>query len=118
MVTFDDIAERVETGPLIPENEFVLQKVSVTVSKLVQEHHLSFSQDAPFVLDADMADRMWDAGLKLLSTIGVYSSGNRRTVLFGEEEIQAALKKQVATEVGQGRDRRSLYPRRPGERRS
>ncbi len=99
-----EIVDRSETGPYSKESEFDLMLVRV-VPELVKKHGLKFDPEVLVPADDDMADRLYEAGLELLSTIGVYNQTTERRIILTRDEIEevvAAAPRKVV--LGTGKD--------------
>ena len=72
-----EIVERSENGPYMKESDFDLLIVR-TVPKLVKKYGLQFDPNVLVPSDDDMADRLYQAGLELLATAGVYNQTTER----------------------------------------
>jgi len=114
MLSFVDIIERAETGPYMTETDFDLQWVATTARRLVKEYSLRFNPEEIVPEGEEQADALYAAGLEMATKVGLYCRTTSRIMQFSREEIEAALKaapKEII--VGQGRDSRLLFARRP-----
>ena len=112
MVNFNEVAIRAETGPMMAEQDFDMNKVARKAAELRKEIDFKFDPKEIVNTDMSLADELWEAGLKLFLETGVYSTRTRRVITFDESEVKHALKNaRDRLEVGQGKDKRILYNR-------
>lgn len=115
-----DILDRMENGPFTDEKEFDKKFIAANTKKLVKEFDLKFDGENLVNTDDEMADRCFQAGLKLATEAGVYCTSNGRRLTWSEREILDTIKWAPASVViGAGRDAHTEYrrdvedPRRP-----
>lgn len=82
-----EIVERSESGPYAKESDFDLLIVR-TVPKLVEKYGLKFDPNVLVPSDDGMADRLYQAGLELLATTGVYNQSTERRIVLSRDEIE------------------------------
>ena len=82
-----EIVERSENGPYMKESDFDLLVVR-TVPQLVRKHGIEFDSNVLVPSDDDMADRLFQAGLELLVTTGVYNQTTERRIMLTRDEIE------------------------------
>lgn len=98
-----EIVERSETGPYMKESDFDMLIVR-TVPDLIKKHGLKYDPNVLVPSDDDMADRLYQAGLELLVTAGVYNQSTERRIIFALDEIEeivAAAPSRVVLGTGQ-----------------
>jgi len=112
MVNFVEIAKRAETGPMISAEDFSLKLLATKVRELLKETDIKFNPEEPVNTDNSVADELWELGYRLFLETGIYCINTRRRIIFDESEVKHALKNaKDKLEVGEGKDRRVLYPR-------
>lgn len=117
MVSFLETMRRAETGPYCKEADFDLKYVAKTASKLAREYEIKFDPKEIVNQDLDMADRLFEAGLKMAVQVGIYCRNTERIIQYSEQEIREALAaapKQLV--IGQDKDSRVLGARKMGDR--
>jgi methylamine--corrinoid protein Co-methyltransferase len=112
MVDIFEILRRADNGPYIKENDFDM-KLFKTTTGLVKEFGIKFSKDQIVTGDDQMADSLFEAGLRLAQEMGMMCVDTSRVVEFTEEELHLALKTALKEMVlGVGKDARILRARR------
>ena len=91
MLQFWEVADRaISTGPLMKMKEFDLKLFKVA-TQLVEKYGIIYDPKVPIPSDDDLADRLFEAGVKLYSALGTYCIDTERLIQFTEEEIREAL---------------------------
>jgi len=112
LVNFIEVARRAETGPMIAEEDFDMKKIAMKLREIKKELDVTFDPNEPVNTDLTLADDLWEAGFKFFLETGIYCVNTRRLILFEESEVKHALKNvRDRLEIGEGKDRRVLYPR-------
>jgi methylamine--corrinoid protein Co-methyltransferase len=108
--------ERSTTGPILSEEKFETELFPNVLGDLQAKYKLERDPDQPAMIDPDMADAVFQAGLELLLEVGLYCKNTRRIIKFTQDEIQGAICA-ARHEVTLGRDRQAitLSPRAPGD---
>lgn len=87
-----DVLDRMETGPIIEEEDFDMRLVSETMSQLQEKYNLSLPTDGPIIpADDALADRLFEAGLEMAETVGVFCKDTGRRMTWSRDEILDAL---------------------------
>ena len=81
-----DILDRAEEGPIMEEKEFD-NLVSKTTRELLKKYELQYNKEDAIVMDDDLADRFYKAGLEMAEILGIYCTSTHRKMLFSKEEI-------------------------------
>jgi methylamine---corrinoid protein Co-methyltransferase len=115
MLSFWEVADRaVNTGRLMKMKDFDL-KIFKVCSRLVKEYGIHYDPKVPVPSDDDLADRLFEAGVKLYAEVGTYCIDTERLIEFTEEEIREALsdldRMPDGIEIGEGLERRYLFKR-------
>lgn len=107
-----EVLKRAKDGPYINENDFNM-KLFRTCSKLVKEYEIKFDREKIVVGDEKMADRLFEASLKLCLEMGMFCIDSSRIIEFSEEELKSALMLAPQEMVlGEGKDIRVLRARK------
>ncbi len=119
MLQFWEVADRaINTGPLMKMKVFDLNIFKVT-SRLAKEYGIQYDPKFPIPSDDDMADRLFEAGLKLYVEVGTYCIDTERVIRFAEEEIREALvdlsRMPEGIDIGDGAEKRYLFKRGIGD---
>ena len=116
MVNFNEVADRaINSGPLLKLQKFDYKMFEVT-SRLVKEYSIKYDPKKPIPSDDDLADRLFEAGVKLYAEMGTYCLDTERVIQFSEEEIRNSLFELSMMpdeiDIGDGTEKRSLYKRK------
>jgi methylamine--corrinoid protein Co-methyltransferase len=119
MLSFWEVADRaINTGPLMKTEDFDL-KVFKTVTRLVKEYGIKYDPKFPIPSDDGLADRLFEAGLKLYAEMGTYCIDTERVMKFSEEEIRDSLidlnRLAEGIYIGEGQEVRYLFKRGIGD---
>lgn len=115
MVSFWEVADRaINTGRLQKVKDFDFHMFHVA-TRLVKEYGLKYDPKVPIPADDDLADKVFEAGVKLYAEVGTYCLDSERVIVFTEEEIRQSLaelnQRPHEIAIGEGLDRRILYAR-------
>ena len=113
-----DILDRMESGPIIDEEEYDMTFVPGILAELAKKYDISIPADAVLVSnDNALADRLWAAGLEMAERIGVFHQDSSRRAVWSADEIEKALALAPAEiTVGEFPDEhtiRNRYPESP-----
>ena len=104
-----DVLDRAENGPIVDEYQHDMMTIPGVMTRLQQEFdiHLPSHIDGPIVSPDDaLADRVFEAGLRMAEELGVYCTTTSRRILFTRDEIVNALQfAPTEVTVGTGLDR-------------
>ncbi len=112
MLSFLDIAERIQKGPKTDENEWNMGLFN-EMNTLTEKYQIIYPEDGSFFnMDEDLADRAFQATMEFLSDNGVYCISTGRVLQFTENELATAIR-EIPSEitVGEGRDARVIKRR-------
>jgi methylamine---corrinoid protein Co-methyltransferase len=108
-----EILQRAQTGEKIDKTAWDQEKVMMTVMDLVERFDLSWERDVIIPTDNAMLDRLFEAAVTLVETIGVLAMPHNRIIRFTKEEIVDGLRRMPQTLImGAGKDARTLYARK------
>ena len=111
------VLDKAERGPVIDQKDFDRILVGRKISELVEEFDIHWDPEVMVPHDENLADRLFQAGMKLASDTGVYCIDTKRRMIWNKEELEQALRTAPAEEVlGAGKDSVTLYARRPGDK--
>lgn len=116
LVYLTEILKRTKTGPSCTAQEWEQKVIPQHVRAMLKKYDLEkrFNPETPVNQDLDLADRFFQAGLELASTIGVLCTDTETVIMLSREEILTALKNAPeALELGEGQDRVTLKARKP-----
>ena len=105
--------ERALSGPKMDEQEWDRKVIPQTAKKLKERYGLKFDKGKINPTDDDVLDRLFQAGLEMLTTCGTYCTETGRIIKYTEEEIMMAMAgapREII--IGEGRDARKMAARR------
>lgn len=109
-----EILRRAETGPIIEEKEFEAQLIRSTVKRLVKDYGIHYDGDTVVPCDDDIADRLFEAGMKFAVEVGMYCQDTSRRITWSREEYEQGIKYCLHEAViGEGYDAVTLRARVP-----
>ena len=89
------------------------------VSGLFKEYGIRYDTKVPIPSDDDLADRVFEAGLKLYAEVGTYCMDTERVIRFTEDEIRESLadldRMSDEIDIGDGVEKRRLFKRGIGD---
>ncbi len=112
MVSFWEVLDRaINTGPMLEPKEFDML-IFKKASELVKEYDIRYDPSTPVPSDDNLADELFEAGLRLYLETGTYCISSQRQIKFSEDEIKQALK-DVPSKIliGEGAETRWLEKR-------
>ena len=111
-LTYLEIIDRSRNGPQVAKNDWDMEHVVLPVQHLVRQYDLSWDKTNPIPQDDALIDRLFQAGLDLAQTSGIYSITTGRIIRFSKEELtqgMAAMPQELV--MGTGKDTRTLFAR-------
>jgi methylamine--corrinoid protein Co-methyltransferase len=119
MIQFWEVADRaINKGPLMKHKNFDMNIFKV-VSGLAKEYGIKYNPEVPIPSDDGLADRLFEAGLKLYAEVGTYCINTERVIKFSEDEIRETLaeldRMPDEVEIGDGLEKRRLFKRNIGD---
>ncbi len=107
-----ELLERAQTGPSISKEDWDMDKVVIATRKLVKKYQIAWDPGEIIPLDPGIADRVFNAGLELAQTSGVFQATTGRIIEFQPGELEEALRAVPQSLVmGEGADARTLKAR-------
>jgi methylamine--corrinoid protein Co-methyltransferase len=104
--------ERSKKGQKVTEAEWDYQIIPQNLAKLKEKYKIKFGKEI-IPEDKDLKDRLFQAGLEMLVTSGVYNQDLGRIIKVTEEEVWEGIKKTPKfLHTGEGRDMARFYPRK------
>lgn len=103
-----DVLDRAENGPIVEEQMHDMMTIPGVMARLQQEYDVTMKHLEGAIIPADdaLADRVWEAGLKMAEELGFLCLSTSRRMLFTRDEILTALQfAPTEITVGAGLDR-------------
>ncbi|MCL4562969.1 MAG: monomethylamine:corrinoid methyltransferase [Chloroflexi bacterium] len=113
MQDYLELIERFDTGARMSKEDWDFDAITMTTRNLVKKYRLSWEPDVVIPNDPDLVDRIFQAGLELVNSVGVYSLSTGRVLAFKPDEVEDAFRQAPQTLImGEGNDACTLYARR------
>ena len=96
-----EVLHRAETGPIMEEEKFERELIAPTIKDLTKKYKIKFDEKVIVNSDDDLADRVFQAGLDLAETTGMYCQSTNRRIPWTREELLEGLRN-VPAEVVMG----------------
>jgi len=107
-----DILDRTKTGQLVDKSDWDMDFVVLPVRQLVNKYHLEWDKQRAIPEDNDLIDHLFQAGLELAVSSGIYCINTKRVISFSEEELIEGMRNIPQNlQMGEGKDMRWLYAR-------
>lgn len=111
-----DYMERATTGPILSEDAFNMKVLIPSIRKVVKEYDIRYDRDSPVTADDELADRLFEAALELVTRTGVYCDATNRVIHLHRREMEEAVENlPEGSYFGEGRDRRLYRPRQTAD---
>lgn len=108
-----ELLERAYSGPLLSKEDWDLERIALATRRLVKKYGITWSQEEAIPQNADMADRVFQAGLELAQSAGVYHASTGRVIAWEPGELESGLRAAPQELVmGEGADARTLVARK------
>lgn len=105
-----EIIEKSLTGERMTESEFDSNSIAKGVKRVVKKYNLKFDSESIINTDLELADKVYQAGLELLTESGVYSKDTGRVMKYTKEEIEEIVRNAPSkVYIGKGEDRKLEY---------
>ena len=85
-VTYQEVLNRAETGPLMKEGLYD-RKVGQVARELVKKYNIKFDPENIVNSDDALADRVFEAALDFIVELGVYVTDYERIIQFTKDEV-------------------------------
>ena len=86
MISILEFQRRSETGPVMEVNDFDMV-VASTMKKLVKKYGIMYNPEE-LVVNDETADKVFQAAVEYVSTVGLYNVSTFRQILFSKEEVE------------------------------
>ncbi len=117
-IPYLEILDRAKNGVECKKNDWDMEHVVLPVMKLVKKYDLKWDKQQVVPRDTNLIDRVFQAGLELAVSSGVYCISTKRIIRFSEDEIMQAMHAVPQTlQMGEGTDACTLYARRIQDKR-
>ncbi len=89
-----DVLDRAESGPIVEEAQHDMMTIPGVMAQLQTDFDVALpdhNEGALIPADDALADRVWEAGVKMAEDLGVFCLSTSRRMLFTRDEIITAL---------------------------
>jgi methylamine--corrinoid protein Co-methyltransferase len=90
-VTVFDVYQRAKTGSKVEEREWDFKIIPQTAKALAEKYDIKMDKKTIVPEDRELIDKLWEAGLELLVTCGVYSMDTGRVIKYTRDEVLTAI---------------------------
>jgi methylamine--corrinoid protein Co-methyltransferase len=112
MKRYYEYLQRANEGQYMEEQDWDLGVIASSVRQLVRKYKLTWNPTQLLTIDTGLIDTVFEAGLELAKTSGVYHRETKRVIHFSESEIEAGMRNLPQKIVlGEGKDQRVLTSR-------
>ena len=112
-----DVMEKALEGTPMSETDYQLRRFAPKVQEKVEEYNIKYDPKNPIPNDGSLADDLFEAAVDLLEDVGAYCTSTARVISYSEGEIRRAVAETPdEVELGEGRDRKKLRPRKVGDK--
>jgi methylamine---corrinoid protein Co-methyltransferase len=87
-----EVLHRVETGPMIAEEDFERKMVAPTIKRLIKEYDINYDKSVFVSSDDDLADRVFQAGMDLAVEVGMFCQSTSRRITWTRKELEEGLR--------------------------
>lgn len=116
MPSLFDYLERAYTGPIMMQKDFHMKVLIPNIRRIVKEYDIRYDPTVPVPSDDGLADRLFRGAVDFLERTGLYCNSTNRIISFsGREMLRDLNNYSEGGTFGEGRDRATIRPRRPGD---
>jgi methylamine--corrinoid protein Co-methyltransferase len=117
LVTFLEILERSQNGPLCTGKDWDVRIIPKKCMEKVKEYGIKYDPSTPVPSDNGLADAVFQAGFELALETGIFCLSTERIIKFEEEELrEAVMEAPKEARIGRGIDEKVLKLRKMDER--
>ncbi len=108
-----EILDRAKNGPLVSKQDWDMDHIVLPVRQLVRKYQLTWDELHIIPEDEDLISRLFQAGMELAVSAGVFCASTGRVIKFSQSEIDEGIRRMPLTlQMGEGNDARKLYARK------
>jgi hypothetical protein len=113
MLDLIDVFDRADSGLLIPDTDYYMNRFVPKLREMIDRYHIKWDRQTIVNRDDDLADRVFQAAIDLLSEAGAYCPDTNRVMAFSRDEILRAVEQAPKmARFGEGREAKTMYGRR------
>jgi methylamine--corrinoid protein Co-methyltransferase len=111
-VTVYDVYDRAKTGQKVAENDWDYKIVPQAATALKKKYDVKIDKTKMIPEDPKLIDSLWQAGLEMLETTGIYCIDTGRVVKYTRDEILQAIAGAPDSFIyGEGKEAINVVPR-------
>jgi len=111
-ITVYDAYERFMKGKKMTEADWDYKVIPTNAAAMKEKYNIKFGKEI-VPEDKDLKNRLFQAGMDMLATTGIFNSDLGRVITISEDEIREGIKKTpTKIKLGEYRDAVSFEPRR------
>ena len=111
-LTIPDVYDRFVKGKKVKVEDWDYKITPENLTALKEKYNIKFDPKEIVPEDKDMVNRLFQAGLEMLVTVGYYNQDLGRVMHVTEEEVWEGIKKTPTKLIlGEGKDIARFYPR-------
>ena len=108
-----DILQRSKIGPEVSKNDWDMAHVVLPTMSLVKKYDLKWGRSEVITRDDALIDRLFEAGLELAESSGIYCIDTGRVIQFSKDELlQGLATAPQQLQMGEGQEACYLYSRK------
>ncbi|HEY59261.1 MAG TPA: monomethylamine:corrinoid methyltransferase [Anaerolineae bacterium] len=108
-----DILDRTKTGRVVKKSDWDMDYVVLPTKLLAKEYRLEWDNQHIIPEDEDLLDHLFQAGMELAASSGIYCITTGRVITFSLEELIKGIRRMPQSlQMGEGKDARWLYARK------
>ena len=92
-----DILDRAKSGPLVSKSDWDMEHIVLPVRKLVKKYQLAWDKQQVIPEDEDLISRLFQAGMELAVSAGIYCVSTGRVIQFSQSEIHEGIRRMPVT---------------------
>jgi len=116
MMDLLEIYRRANSGPIMTEDEFNLERFYPILTKITKKYGIKYDSDNPVNQSDEVADLVFKAAVDLITETGVYCLDSQRVIEFTRDEVEQTIREAPGPcWFGEGHDRKLFKPRKPDD---
>jgi len=113
-----ELLDRAKNGPQVSKQDWDMDHIVLPVRKLVRKYQLTWDVNQAIPEDEDLISRLFQAGMELAVSSGIFCVSTGRVIKFNQSEIDEGVRRMPLTlQMGEGKDARELFARKVGDSR-
>jgi methylamine--corrinoid protein Co-methyltransferase len=111
-VTVFDVYNRAKTGPKVEERDWDFKIIPQTAKELAEKYGIKMDKKTIVPEDPELIEKLWQAGLDMLVTCGVYCMDTGRVIKYTRDEVLTSIASAPDHFVfGEGKEAIQVVPR-------